>query len=177
VAGKKHFAPVFPHATLNGGAGGRLCCKCTLFCYFVQSVLSLIVGWEFLSYWSHLWRNMHIHINPRWRKSPLLSDNILHEPSTISGVTESPKAIPVQFLSGTPSRGGRKKIVWNIFIEEMGSKNFFRTMTIKKNSHKKFPPSMSTEKDISLIPVFGRHPLQILWLNFSDRCFAHNCWF
>jgi hypothetical protein len=43
VAGKEHFAQVFPPTTLNGGCGGRLCCKCTLFCYFVQTVLSLIV--------------------------------------------------------------------------------------------------------------------------------------
>ena len=28
---------------IERGAGGRLCCKCMLFCYFVQSVLSLIV--------------------------------------------------------------------------------------------------------------------------------------
>ena len=36
-------AGIAPHNIERGGAGDRLCCKRTIFCYFVQSVLSLIV--------------------------------------------------------------------------------------------------------------------------------------
>jgi hypothetical protein len=74
---------------------------------------------------------MHIHINPRWRKSPLLSDNILHEPSTISDVTESP----------TLAGWGRKKLSeiyplkkWQIFqlsriLRETHAFDIFLTLT------------------------------------------------
>ena len=34
---------------IERGCGGRLCCKCTLFCYFVQTGLSLIVRYVILS--------------------------------------------------------------------------------------------------------------------------------
>jgi hypothetical protein len=37
-------AGISPHNIERRVRGGRLCCKCTLFRYFVQSVLSLIVG-------------------------------------------------------------------------------------------------------------------------------------
>ena len=41
-------AGIFPHNIERGvlGGGGRLCCKRTLFCYFAQSVLLLIVYQE-----------------------------------------------------------------------------------------------------------------------------------
>ena len=41
---KKYFLPIDFPSTLEGGCGGRIHWTCTLFLYFVQSVLSLIVG-------------------------------------------------------------------------------------------------------------------------------------
>ena len=43
VAGKEHFAQVFPHTTSNGVQGVDYVVNVTLFCCFVQNVLSLIV--------------------------------------------------------------------------------------------------------------------------------------